>query len=89
MGIFLKKMTRIFQHYDVSTQLTPVNTSNNSLVHTEDKRNKAVKVMLCMKFAATQSMLVMIHILVKLLNHHSIVLDNTVELATMKMIQQL
>ena len=38
---FLKKMKRIFQDYDISTQLTAVNTLMNSLVHPKDKQQKS------------------------------------------------
>ena len=81
-GELSEKMKRIFQGYDISMQLTAANTSKNSLFQ------KAVKVTLCMKFAATQTLLVKMHILVRNLNHYSIFLDNTADLATMEMIQQ-
>ena len=44
--------------------------------------------MLCMKFVASQTLLVKMHTLVRNLNHYSIVLSNTVDLVTMEMIQQ-
>ena len=41
-----------------------------------------------MKFVATQTLLVKVHILVRHLNHCCSVLSNTVDLATMEIIQQ-
>ena len=58
------------KHYDISTLFIPVNTLNNFLVHPKDKQKKAVKVMLCMKFVTTQTLLVKMHILVRHLKHH-------------------
>ena len=49
---------------------------------------RAVEVMLCMKFAATQCLLVKMHILERHLNPYFIVYDSTVDLVTMEMIQQ-
>ena len=34
-------MKRFFQHYDISTQFTPVNTLKNSLVHPKDKQQQS------------------------------------------------
>ena len=51
------------------------------------RRKKAVKLMLCMKFVAAQALFVKMHILVRHLNHYSIVLNNAVDLVTMKMVQ--
>ena len=44
--------------------------------------------MLCMKFVATQTMLAEMDILVKNLNHYSIVLYYTVDRVTIELIQQ-
>ena len=87
-GVLSENMKRIFQDYDNSTQFTAVITLKNSLVHHRDKQQKAVKVMLCMKFVATLTLPVMMHALVRHLNHYSIVLDNIVDVVTMEMIKQ-
>ena len=79
-------MKQIFQDY-ISTRFTPVNTLKNILVDPKDKHQKAIKVILCTKFAATQTLLVKRCILVRHPNHYN-VLNNTVDLVTMKMIQQ-
>ena len=52
------------------------------------KNKKAVKEMLCMEFVAAKTLLAKLHILVRHLNHYSIVLGNTVDLVAMEMIQQ-
>ena len=44
--------------------------------------------MLCMKFAATQTLIVKRNILVRHPNHNRIVLNNTVDLVTMEICQQ-
>ena len=44
--------------------------------------------MLCMKFAETQTLLVKMHILVRHPNHHNIIINNTVDLITVELIQQ-
>ena len=59
----------IFQDYDISVLFTPVNTSNNVILHHRDKQQKAVKVMLCVRFVASQNMLVKIYIYIYLDEH--------------------
>ena len=39
-GELNEKMMPIFQDYDISTQLTPVSTLTNSLVHPKDNQRK-------------------------------------------------
>ena len=88
-------MKGIFRDYNISTESTAVSILKNSVVLSKTtssiklyKTKNAVDVMLCMKFVATQTLLVKMHILVRHLNHYSIVLNNTVHLVTMEMIKQ-
>ena len=82
------RIKEFFQDNDITTQSTQVNTQWNSRVHPNDKQKNVVKVMLCMKFVATQTLLVMMHILVGHLIPYNIAVDNIGDLVTMEMIQQ-
>ena len=72
----------------ISTQFTPVSTLGNSLVHPRGKQQQSRQSNVGYEICATQTLLVKMHILVRHLNHYSIVLNNTVDLVTTKMIQQ-
>ena len=67
--------------------ITNINLKSTRNYVFEDDR-KAVKVILRMKFVATQTLLVKRHILMRHPDHYSIDLNSTVVLATMVMIQQ-
>ena len=75
-------MMRIFQYFYISTQLTPVSTLRNSLVHPKDTQRKRCQSDVLYEFCATKTLFVKMHILMNHLNHYSIVLDNAVDIAT-------
>ena len=79
-------MKRFFQDYDMSTQLTAVITLQNSLFHPKYKQHKSrlgnvVHEICCNLNSACQDAYIGE-------TSHSIVLNNTVHLVTMEMIQQ-
>ena len=55
MENFLKKMMRIFQDNDISTQLTPVNTLRNSLVQRKDNQRKRCQSDVLYEFRCNQN----------------------------------
>ena len=84
----LSEKVKKIHDYDISMQFTAVSTLKNSLVYPNDKQQQCHQSNVVYEICCNPNFFVKMHILVRHLNHYNIVLNNTVDLVTIEMIQR-